>query len=212
MYQFSRAVRLVPGDVREQLAWAYRITEKVNQISEVPVLLWSSAMSPRVGTLAWSASVSHLGIIESVDDKLSADESYLSLYAEGARHVSSDGLTDHLVRTVHMSGEIDPTHLQYVTSTTMLAKAGNTAAAFEFAVEIAKMCTDITGCACTVGTVMTGPQTTLQLASYFGSIDEMERADDAIRSSQAFMERVDRQGSRVITDGSAETVIVRKLA
>ena len=50
MYLFSRNARLGEGNPQKQLDWALRITEKVNQISEIPVQLWTTvSRRPRAG-------------------------------------------------------------------------------------------------------------------------------------------------------------------
>src|SRR3974390_204008 len=101
MYIFSRSLRLAPGDPRQQMAWATAITEKVNQISEVPVLLWSTFASPQANMLAWSAAVQNLTVLEATSDKLAADDGYLSLVAEGAKHSSTGSLTDSVTELIH---------------------------------------------------------------------------------------------------------------
>lgn len=212
MYQFTRAVRLAPGDPGQQMAWAFKITEKVNQISEVPVLLWSSVMSPQTGTLAWSATVPSLAVIEAVDEKLNADNGFLALAAEGASYGIPGSQMDRLVKTIHMAGAIDPTRIQYVLATTMFAIPGKTAGAVKFAIDTADRSAKVTGTASTVGTVLTGLQSALQLASYFGSIEELETGYDKVMSDATFMERADAEGSKVIQAGTAESTIVRRLA
>ena len=67
MYLFSRTSRLGAGNPEKQLDWALRVTEKVNQISETPVTLWSSVFSPRSQTLVWTAIADDLLTFETIE-------------------------------------------------------------------------------------------------------------------------------------------------
>src|SRR5947209_14856730 len=73
VYLFAREARLGPGHAQEELAWAAAITEKVNQISETKVSLWTTFMSPAVNTLYWTTFVEDLATIEAMNDKLMTD-------------------------------------------------------------------------------------------------------------------------------------------
>jgi hypothetical protein len=212
MYQFSRAIRLAPGDPRSALTWAQRITEKVNQISEVPFTLWSAVLSPQVGTLAWSGVFAALREVEAVQDKLNSDDGFLSLVAEGAKYTSADGATDRLVRTLHLAGQIDPGHLEYVQAVSLTPVPGHTARAVAFAIDIAERTNEAIGCASSVGRVLTGPQMRLQLATYCSSIDQVEQGEKALLDDPEFMARVDSEGAEVIMAGGVEVMVVRKLA
>src|SRR5436190_19102365 len=79
MYLFSRRARLSPGNTREAMAWATAITEKVNQISGLPVSLFTQVFSPGVGTLVWSTFVPDLATLEAATDKLNTDDGYISM-------------------------------------------------------------------------------------------------------------------------------------
>src|SRR4051794_4266605 len=73
MYLFSRTARLVPGSQVASIAWALNVTEKVNQIAEIDVSLWTRVFSPGVGMISWTALVDDLSLLEATDAKLMAD-------------------------------------------------------------------------------------------------------------------------------------------
>src|SRR5579863_9391862 len=100
MYLFSRSIRLGAGNPEKQLAWALRVTEKVNQISETPVSVWSSVFSPRAQTLVWTATVDDLLTLETIDNKLISDSGYISLVEEGVAYSSGDPIDDGLLQFV----------------------------------------------------------------------------------------------------------------
>ena len=72
-YLFTRSVQLARGNPTDAMAWAVKITEKVNGIAETPVLLWSSILSPDVGRLTWSTAVEDLSTITTMQDKLAGE-------------------------------------------------------------------------------------------------------------------------------------------
>lgn len=211
MYIFSRSLRLAPGDMRQQMPWAEAITEKVNQISEVPVLLWTTFASPAAETLAWSASVDTLGVLEATFDKLSADDGYLSLSAEGAKHASAAGITDQLVQIIHADTDVDLAHLRYVSAGSATAAAGQMARAAEVGVEIAKRVKAVTGCPSSFGALRTGPTGCFQWATYFDSIEQLEVAMNRLDGDPGFAELVDGDASRVFAPGVGEQTIVRRV-
>src|SRR5215212_172272 len=88
-YLFTRSAQLAPGNLADSLAWSVKITEKVNAISEAPVSLWTSVMSPDLGRLT------------SMDEKLLADSAYLDLVEEGTRFGNGANAVDGLVRYIH---------------------------------------------------------------------------------------------------------------
>ena len=104
-YRFNRALRLGPGNLLDSMAWAVRITEKVNTISDSPVRLWSRIQSPGGGTLSWSTVVDHMSELVAIDEKLMADGGYVELAEAGSRFVDGSGVDDTLGRLVHADPE-----------------------------------------------------------------------------------------------------------
>ena len=101
MYLFSRTARLGEGNPQKQLDWALRMTEKVNQISEIPVQLWTTVFSPTSGRLVWTANVENLLELETIENKLIADSGYVTLVEEGGAHTSGDPIDDGLLQFIH---------------------------------------------------------------------------------------------------------------
>ncbi len=73
MYLFSRRARLGNGHLRESAAWAVAMTERVNQITELNVGLWTSVFSPGLGELVWATFIDDLLTLETADAKLMVD-------------------------------------------------------------------------------------------------------------------------------------------
>src|ERR1700704_1866895 len=98
MYLFSRSSRLAPGNQQAAMAWAVKVTEKVNQIGELDVSLWTRVFSPGLGTLVWTTTADDLSALEATDDKLMADSGFQMLLDEGAKFSSGDAIDDSLIQ------------------------------------------------------------------------------------------------------------------
>ena len=193
------------------MAWATALTEKVNQISEVPVLLWRTVASPQANMLAWSTALTNLAVLEARSDKLAADDGYLSLVAEGAKHASADTLTDSLTEMIHADPDVDPAHLRYVTAASATAAEGNMTRAIEVGVEIAKLIKTVTRCPASFGVALTGPYGTVQWSTYFGSIEELEEASRKIRTDSSLAKLFEGEAKQVFMQNTAQQTIVRRI-
>ncbi len=211
MYIFSRAARLGPGDLREQMGWATKVTEKVNQISEVPVRLWTTVFSPGVGTLVWSAVVENLASLESTTDKLMADDGYHTLLAEAAKYSSGEPIVDRLVRLIHADADVDPAHLEYVSVTTTMLAPGQTARGIELGVDIAQRAKAATKCPVSFGIEMTGPYNTVGWIGYYGSIQTLETAQEALGADASFAQLLDEEASQTYVVGSTLQTFARRV-
>ena len=136
-YLFTRTDRLAPGNLLTSTAWSVRITEKINAISELRVLLWSSVLSPAAGTLSWTVIVEDLSQLEALDMKLLADGGYLSLVEEGARYTSEAGFDDVLVRVRTADLDAITSGSQYATVVRSVLSPGAATRGIELGVEIA---------------------------------------------------------------------------
>jgi hypothetical protein len=209
MHVFSRTITLAPGDVRKQMEWAVRITEKVNQISEIPIRLWSVVMSGDAGQLGWGLSVPTLAGLEALDDKLTADSGYLDLVTEGAQYVRF-GPTDMLVRLLYADPTINVDRTQYIQTATAVASPGELAAAVEVGVEIAQKASAVSGCPGTFGVHSLGTMGTVQWSTYFESIEQYEHGVEAVNADEAFQQLTSRRTEGLFI-GTASLTLVRKV-
>ena len=211
MYLFSRSIRLGAGNPEKQLAWALKVTEKVNQISEVPVELWSSVFSPRADTLAWTATVDDLLTLETIDNKLISDSGYVSLVEEGAAHGSGDPIDDSLLQFVFAdpaSAEVSATYATTVQATLAL---GGMARGIELGVETAQRAGKISGCPTSFCTSMTGAYGSVEWVSVYSSIEQLQRGQEAIAADADFAQLLDKELSKVYQPGAVQ-LAWRKIA
>lgn len=211
MYLFSRAVRLAPGDQRQQMHWAEMITEKVNQISDVRILLWAPFASPQTNTLAWSCAVPDLTTLENINDKLIADPGYHDLVAEGARFGTPNGVNDQLVNVIHSDRPSDPNRIRYATSAMASAMPGMMGQAMKVGTEMAKRIKSVTGMPSSFGMLATGPTNTFQWTTFCESIDQVENGMTKLYEDNDFMKLADTEASKVFAPAGDMTLVRRLL-
>ena len=209
MYLFSRTVRLGPGNPEKQLAWALKITEKVNQISEVPVSLWTTVFSPSSNRLAWTAIIEDLVTLETAQDKLMADSGYGSLVEEGAAHASGDPIDDGLLQFVFADLRAAEIESQYALAVRATLAPGGMVRGMELGVETAQRAGQITGSPTSFALAMTGGYGVVEWLSVYTSIEELQRGQEAIAEDADFNQKVDKELSKVYLPGAIQTAFRR---
>ncbi|MEY2570321.1 MAG: hypothetical protein QOE63_671, partial [Acidimicrobiaceae bacterium] len=180
MYLFARSARLGPGDLREQLGWAVAITEKVNQIGELEVSLWSTLFSPGLGTLAWTCVAEDLAQLEAVDSKLMADEGYHTLVTDGAKFASGDAVNDGVIQLVHADESAATVNAQYASVVQAVLAPGAATRGVEIGVEIAQRAKKITGQPTSFGAALTGVYGGVEWISVFETVDQLQKGQEAL--------------------------------
>jgi len=211
MYLFSRQARLAPGRTTEAMTWALSITEKANQIIEVPVTLWSTVFSPGVGTLAWSAIVEDLAALETIDAKLMADAGYVELLDQGAAFISGAPVDDTIVNLVVADiGEEGPPAYGSIVQTVLAG--GAMAKGIELGAQIAQQVKAVTGCRCSFGVAGTGQFGAVGWVTGYDSIEQLERAQQALTADAEFNKMLDEKASQVYLRGTTTQTVYRRLA
>jgi hypothetical protein len=192
------------------MAWAQAMTEKVNQISETTVNLWTTFMSPGVNTLYWTTFAEDLATLEATNDKLMTDSGYLMLLEQGARYMSADPINDALMQIMHAEG-FDPSRPPaYVAEVAAVLAPGAAARGLELGVEITQRAHEIAGCGITFGMAATGVYGAVAWHSAYDSITELQTGETAIFSDQKFIELLDDKAKGVYQP-AAQQAIYRRL-
>ncbi len=211
MYLFNRAMKLAPGNLLDSMAWAAKITEKVNAVGGPEVRLWSRVLGPDVGTLSWSAVVTDMAELMTLEEKLMADSGYLELVEQGARFGHDSGAQDSLGRLVHA----DPDGLdtaQYVSITTTQLAPGMMAAGVALGVELAQQLKAITGRPTSFGTSVTGPFGAVAFFILSETIEQVQAANEALAADADWLTAMDERASKAYVAESSERMIIRRLA
>jgi len=212
MYLFSRNVRLGAGNPEKQLAWALKMTEKVNQISETPVSLWTTVFSPDSGRLVWTSVFEDLVTLEGTFDKLIGDSGYSSLVEEGAAHASGDPVDDGLLQFVHADPKAAEIDAQYALAVQATLAPGGQVKGIELGVETAQLAGKITGCPTSFAVGVTGAYGMVEWLTVYASITDMQRAGEAIAADTSFAQKVDKELSKVYLPGVTTQRAFRKIA
>ena len=204
MYLFSRRARLANGHFRESSAWAVSITEKVNQITELNVGLWTSVFSPGLGELVWASFVEDLEVLETAEAKLLGDDGYVALIDQGAAFADGNGADDSLSQLVH--GDIDPNRqISYVTVVESTAAAGNLARRNGAGRGDRAAPSKVTGVPTAFLADTTGNYGGVRWITGHETVQQLQAAGDALGADQSFTTFVDKEVAGVYLDAPGVT-------
>jgi hypothetical protein len=213
VYLFSRSIRLSGVKGQEAIAWATRLTEVVKNLSGLDVGLWHTLYSGEVGKLNWATFVPDMAVLEGAFAKLDADAGMNELAEQGDEYVIQGTLSDVIDKVVH--GQPDPSRrVNYVSAVATTIKAGKFARGYSLGVEIAQTAEKITGLPSLFVANSTGDYAGVAWISGFTDIAELERAQNALDESQAFVELLDSEIPGVYNDqpGAAPRTLYRRIA
>lgn len=209
MYLYATTVRPGQASPAKVTEWALHMTEKINQISEVPASLWTAAMSPNMGTLTWTSVVEDLAIIEATETKLAADSGYLLLVDEAIGLLAPEPPQQNLIELVYpdpAGGSIDA---RYVSTVEARINPGSFSTGVLLGVEIAQQAAQITGRPTSFGMTVTGDYGAVAWYSLAETIEQVQEAQRAISSNPEFAARLDQEASAAFSPGTQ--VLSRRL-
>ena len=209
-YLFTRSVQLARANVLDSMAWSVKMTEKVNAISETPILLWTALMSPDLGRLTWSTVVENLSSVTTTHEKLLADPGYLDLVEEGTRFTNG-AATDGLVRFIHADRDGAAT-AQFSTVVRAVVAPGAFVDGTVLGVEIAERAKAITGRPTSFGASQTGVYGEVGWIALYDSIDQVQAASEALASDADFAKLLDERASKAYIAGASTQVLNRRVA
>jgi hypothetical protein len=208
-YLFTRSLK-VAGGLLDSMAWAAKVTEKVNQIAEVRVNLWSPVMSPQINTLTWVTVVDDLAALTVTDEKLTADSGYLDLITEGERFTGGNGIDDSLHQLVHPDADA-PADPAYATVVTAILAPGSFVDGVTVGVEIAQRAKAITGRATSFAVASTGVYGQVSWLALYDSIEQVQAADQALSADADFAKLLDEKASKAYLAGQSAQTISRRI-
>lgn len=211
MYLFTRRARIGTEKLADALQWAVTITEKVNQISQTPVSLYSTIFSPEVGALSWSTIVENLSELETTDAKLMADSGYLDLVSQGTKYQAPDGTVDDALSSFVLADRSESGSPAYATVTRATLAPGAFASGIETGVEIAQSAKAIGGLPVSFLVGVTGVYGGVGWITSAQSTDELQAASQRVNANAEFINLLDTKGSKAYLPGSATQVVVRKI-
>jgi hypothetical protein len=210
MYFFTRTARIRNGQMIPATNWAVELTGRVNTISELRVQLWSSILSPGLGTLAWSTFVPDLMTLETANGKLAADQSFLDDTAQSGDLMVEGSFDDVVLQLVHTAGEpTDDPH--YATIVTSAMAAGGIAKGVEVGIEIAGRAAEISGVATSFLVATTGPYGGCAWISGARTFEEIEKGDREVSSNPELIAYLDEHAAGVYRPEVSTQTMWRRL-
>lgn len=210
-YMFNRAMRLAPGNLLDSMAWAAKITEKVNAAGGPQFNLWSRVLSPEAGTISWSTIVGQISEVSALQDTLMADGGYLELAEQGARYSDGSGVNDGLGQLLHADPDGSAT-AQYASITISQLATGSMANGIALGVEIAQRVKSITGSPASFGASLTGPYGQVAWFVLSESLDQLQASNEAIGADADWVSLMDDRASKAFVAAASHRFIMRRLA
>jgi hypothetical protein len=193
------------------MAWAVSITEKVNQISELDVGLWSPVFSPGLGTLVWTAGAQDLAELEATDAKLMVDDGYIEILEAGTKFSSGDPVDDALIQLILADEDPEGANAQYAFVVQSALAPGKSARGIELGVEIAQRARAITGATTAFGAAITGVYGGVAWITGYASVEKLQAAGDTLNADASFTELVDAEASQAYLVGATTQTIYRRI-
>jgi len=200
------------GPPEEIAPWALEITEAVNQRTHLNVSLWQGMFGGPAGTLAWSALVDNLTVLEAATDSLAADAAYLSLLSK-ARDWTRTPPEDFLLRVVHTAGGdyVRPDVGAYAEGTVAVPADGKLAEAGAFGVDIADTHAKLTHSSVLFCTSEYGAFGEMRWLSLYDSAAAVDTAAEAIAKDQDYAAKLTAAGG-LFVEGLARRTLARRIA
>ncbi len=206
MYLYSTAVRPGPANPVKVMEWAVTMTQKLNQISSVPSSLWTSVMSPNLGSLAWTSVVSDLSVIEDTEAKLAADPGYMALVDQAIGLMSSDPADQMLMQLVHGDRDAAGIDAHYASTVRATLAPGSMTAGIELGVDLAQRSKKITGRPTSFAVGVTGEYGAVMWVSLAETIQQLQAANEALSADTEFSKAVDKEASKAYLPGATQTI------
>jgi hypothetical protein len=209
MYLFTRRVVVSPSHIRAGMAHAIKISEYVNQNTDLEVSLYQVLQGEPVGTLTFAyRTESFAASLDSVDELVNSD-AYLALIEDGANFFVGNA-EDQLATFVHIAGEISgpPAAAAAVTASIDVPQIAKATA---WSLELADYTSNATGVPVALMSSNYGQYGTVTWISYGQSVAQLEQSQEKLNSDPGFLRRLADSGGLFIA-GSGSATLSRKLA
>jgi len=212
MYLYATALRPRAANPAKVVDWAMRMTEKINQIGEIPSTLWTATMSPAMGSLAWTSVVPDLTVIEDTETKFAADAGYMALIDEATTLMEgSEPADQQLMQLVHADQDSTGIDVHYASTVRAMLAPGEARHGVELGVEIAQRAKQLTGRPTSFAVAVTGDYGAVMWVSLAETIQQLQSANEALDANEDFAKLLDKEAARCYSPGATQT-ISRKLA
>lgn len=205
MYIFARTRRLNPGSVRAGIAAAVEGGSKASELIGQPVFVWTSVLSPTVGTVVWSMRVDDLDTLIGYGDTIAADDGF-DEWVRSTESMFEGPLTDSAAEV--LAGEPTGPPADYLSVVSGTCANGSFAEGMAFGVEIAEAATRITGHRTMFSAAVAGPYGSVNWVTGVPNLATMSEANRTLSSDPEWLKLVDRAG-HAFAQGVEGTILRR---
>ena len=190
MYLLVRQANLRGGMDAQQ--WAIDIGAAAASGLGNEVGVWSTVLSPGVGTISWTTRWENLSALEKGFAELFGNAKYLELAGEGTQYVNGP-IDDTLYESVYegVDDGVAPNDVRYVGTVTAVIAPGNFARGMMGGVEIAQRVEKATGVSTGFMAGQTGSYGRVLWLGGYESMAEFEKAQHDLAADTSFVEFID---------------------
>jgi hypothetical protein len=165
-----------------------------------------------MGTLAWTAVVSDLAIIEDTETKLAADPGYMGLVEEATGLLSTTEPADQLLmQLVHGDSDAASIDAHYASTVRATLSPGSMRAGIALGVDLAQRVKEVTGRPTSFAVGVTGDYGAVMWVSLAETIQQIQAANEALNADEDFSKALDKDAAKAYLPGAVQT-ISRKIA
>ncbi len=191
MYIFARSRRINPGSFRAGLAAAVEGGAKASELVGQPVFVWTSVLSPTVGTVVWSMRADDLDSLIGYGDTIAADDGF-DLWARRSDPLFSGPFSDSAAEV--LSGAPTGPPAAYLTVVTGTCANGSLAEGMAVGMEIAESATRITGHQTMFTAAVAGDYGSVTWVTGVPDLATMAEANRTLSSDSDWVQLIDRAG------------------
>lgn len=207
MYLYATTVRGGQANPAKVIDWAVAMTQKINQISEVPTNLWVTTMSPGMGTMAFVSVVEELAEIEATETKLAVDSGYNALIDQALTLLDASSPVDQtLEQLVHGDPDAAQLDVRYAVSVRATLAPGAMVSGLELGVELAQRAKRITGHPTSFTAGLTGAYGQVSWVTLFESIEKLQAGSQALNADTEFAKVLDKKAAGAYLPGATQTI------
>ena len=191
MYIFARSRSINPGSFRAGLAAAVEGGSKASALVGQPVFVWTSVLSPTVGTVVWTMRVDDLDSLVGFGDTIAADDGF-DEWARGSDALFSGPFTDGVTEV--MSGAPTGPPDAYLSVVSGTCANGSIAEGMTIGVEIAEAATSISGHRTMFSAAVAGAYGAVTWVTGVPDLNTLADANRTLASDPEWLKLVDRAG------------------
>lgn len=208
MYMFSR---MGPLSTLAGLDWAEKIGAAAGTALGVPVNVWTTSLSPALGTVVWTSFWTDLAAMEKAFAKLGEDPAYLGLAATASEHLAA-GVDDALWKIINPPTEMADEEPRYVGTVQAILAPGSAASGVAAGLALCDKFNAVTGSNLLFAQRLTGTFGGVQWFSSYANLGEFQEAQEKLAADASWAQAMDSGAKHFSADaGATQSVLWQRV-